>query len=462
MAREVAEAEARRFGRSAGLLSIGIGSAGLLTYVYFSLASHNLGRVAYGELVVLWSAVFVTISTLFRPVEQLLSRTIAERQASEQPIGQPLRVAATIQLGLAATFAVCALALRGPLENELLSGNETLYWILVTAALAFSASFFARGFLAGTRRFSLYALLLLAESTARVSFALAVAVGIASGQTAVALGIVAAPLLSLMVVPLAFASRAVARSREEPVPVPPAAASSGQPEFTLAAGGGFAAAVLLIMVSEQALLNAGPLVVKATEGAAAAGFIFNVLMIARAPLVLFQAVATSLLPHLTRLRSSADPGDAEAFELSVRVTVGAICAFAATVGLIVLIAGPELMQLAFGEKFDYDRAGLLIVTAGMGFYLASVTLNQAALAQGQVRRAAACWVVCALAFIGWNLLPVLNEFRRVEVGFVGAATLLCGLLYLLYRRPRARPEDVVQPDSPQEIEARLAAADEAG
>ena len=103
----------------------------------------------------------------------------------------------------------------------------------------------------------------------------------------------------------------------------------------------------------------------------------------------------------------------------------------------------------------------MIVTVGMGFYLASGTLNQAALAQGQVRRAAACWVGCALAFISWNLLPVLDEFRRVEVGFAGAAALLCGLLYRLYRRPRARPEDVVEPGSPQELEARLAAADEA-
>lgn len=457
MAREVADAEARRFGRAAGLLSIGVGSAGLLTYVYFSLASHLLDKVDYGEVVVLWSAVFVTISTLFRPVEQLLSRTIAERQARQQPIGQPLRVAATIQLALAAAFAVLALVLRGPLQDQLLSGNETLYWILVAAVLAFGASFFARGFLAGSRRFALYAGLLLAESTARVSFALAVAVGIASGQTAVALGIVAAPLLSLTVVPLAFAHRAAARSRA--APAQPASAS-GQPEFTLAAGGGFAAAVSLIMISEQTLLNAGPLLVKASEGAAAAGFIFNVLMIARAPLVLFQAVATSLLPHLTRLRSSADARDAEAFRHSVRLTIGAIAVFAAAVGLVVLIAGPQLMQLAFGKKFSYDRVGLLIVTAGMGFYLSSGTLNQAALAQGQVRRAAACWVGCALAFIGWNLLPVLDEFRRVEVGFAGAAALLCGALYLLYRRPRARPEDVVEPGSPQELEARLAAADE--
>ena len=47
---------------------------------------------------------------------------------------------------------------------------------------------------------------------------------------------------------------------------------------------------------------------------------------------------------------------------------------------MVALAGPELMQIAFGKKFTYDRLGLLIVTAGMGFYLASGTLNQAALA----------------------------------------------------------------------------------
>src|SRR5439155_21947645 len=117
------------------------------------------------------------------------------------------RVAATIQLALAGTFAVAALALRGPLQDHLLSGNETLYWVLVTAVLAFAASFFARGFLAGSRRFALYGALLLAASTVRMSFARAVAGGIASGQTAVALGIVAAPLLSLAVVPLVFPAR---------------------------------------------------------------------------------------------------------------------------------------------------------------------------------------------------------------------------------------------------------------
>ena len=56
------------------------------------------------------------------------------------------------------------------------------------------------------------------------------------------------------------------------------------------------------MCSEQAILNSGVLIVKVQTGDdALAALIFAVLMIARAPLQLFQAVSTTLLPHLTRL-----------------------------------------------------------------------------------------------------------------------------------------------------------------
>ena len=120
----------------------------------------------------------------------------------------------------------------------------------------------------------------------------------------------------------------------------------------------------------------------------------------------------------------------------------AIAAFAGLVGLAMLIAGPELMQIAFGDKFDYERVDLLIVTAGMGLYLSAATLNQAALAQGQVRRASVCWIGCAIAFVLWTALPIVaDEFPRVEVGFLGAATALCALLYWIYRQPHPRVAD---------------------
>ena len=450
------------YGKTASFLAIGVGLTGLITYAYFLIASHTLSKPDYGQITVLWSAVFITISTLYRPVEQLLSRHISERLVKREPIAQEMRVAATIQIGLALVFAVVALVLRGPLQDDLLEGNETLYWVFFGAVLFYAASYFARGFLAGQRTFGTFTALILSESVFRTSFAVLVAVGLLSGQSWVAVGIVAAPSLSLLVVPLAFARRAQREKRAAPgAPGREAEDVPAGEDFSMKHGGGFAAAVMVIMFSEQAFLNAGPLVMRGLEGAAAAGFIFNVLMLARAPLQLFQAVSTSILPHLTSLHTSSDPGSEREFHRSVRGVLLGVAAFAAFTAVVVLIAGPQLMQLAFSEKFTYDRPGLLLATLGMGLYLGAVTLNQACLAQGQVRRAAARWLGCASFFIAWNFLPLIgDEFRRVEIGFALTAGILFVLLYLVYRRPHGRAEDVPEAGSPEELEARLASIDE--
>src|SRR3954466_1212538 len=114
--------EARSYGRRASLLSIGVGITGLITYLYFAIASHELSREQYGQIAVLWSAVFIVVSVLQRPVEQLLSRTVSENLATGQPIARTVRVAATIQLSIAVGFDIIAIALRGPIENNLLDG----------------------------------------------------------------------------------------------------------------------------------------------------------------------------------------------------------------------------------------------------------------------------------------------------------------------------------------------------
>ena len=389
-----------------------------------------------------------------------------------------MRVASTIQFGLSLFFAVVALALRGPIQDTLLEGNEALYWVFFSSVLFYAASYFARGFLAGEQRFGLFVALILSESCFRTIFAVMVAVGILSGQSAVAIGITAAPALSLLVVPFAFARRAQQEARlaegmpgREAEGMPEEQASSGddhdlipsQPEeaFSFRQGGGFAGAVLLIMFSEQAFLNAGPLVIRGLQDAAAAGFIFNVLMLARAPLQLFQSVSTSILPHLTKLHASSEPDSDREFGKTVRIVLLGIAAFTALVLVVVLIAGPKLMQIAFSNKYTYDRAGLLLVSVGMGLYLCSVTVNQACIAQGQVRRAAARWIACAAIFIGWNFVPLVSdEFRRVEVGFLLAAGALFALLYYVYRRPHERAEDVPEPGSGEELEVRVGMLDE--
>ena len=414
----------RSYGSGARLLSIGIAATGLFTFAYFSVASHVLDDDAYGRVSLLWSVLFVTMSVIYRPVEQLLSRTIADRRARGLEGGHSLRVPATIQASFAAAFLVVAFALRGPIEDGLFDGESALYWILIAATVAYAASYFARGYLAGHQWFGLYGGLVLFESLSRFCFPVAVAVGIASGETAVALGIVAAPLASLLVIPWALrrheAAEAAGRAGTDAAP---------RDRGELRESAGFAGSVAAIQLAEQTLLNAAVLLV---ADSTKAGVVFSALLIARAPLQLFQAVQTSLLPHLAGLEATEGH---EAFAKAIRTTVLAIAGFAGAVALGLLAIGPLVMDVLFPSDTDYGRVGLAVIAVGMGLHLTAGTFNQAALARGRAHQAAAAWLVAAVAFVVWMVLPVVDdELVRAEVGYAGAAGLLCALLYGLYRR----------------------------
>jgi O-antigen/teichoic acid export membrane protein len=469
------------------VLSIGIASTGLLTFAYFSIASHVLHGAAAKRIDVLWSVMFVIISVIYRPIEQLLSRSIAERRARGHT-AHSVRVPMVIQAGFALLFLAVVLALHERIENGVFEGFSSLYVILVVGTLAYAASYFARGWLAGHQRFELFGGLVLMESLSRLCFALAVAIGLASGQTAVALGIAAAPLVSLLVVPAAFARRGGSRrggarreegaggagdagsadaSREHeslvaldaPITVDEADAALAGPgteavqeavahdELSLRRGGGFAVWVSGIMLAEQALLNAAVLTVDATSAQRAlAGIVFNVLLIARAPLQLFQAIQTSLLPHLTGLEATAGH---RAFARAVRTTLLAIAAFTGVVVVGLLLVGPFVMRhVLFGQHFIYGRVGLALIGVGMGLHLISGALNQAALARHRAGAAATCWLTAAALFVAWMFLPaVSNQLLRAEIGYAGATALLALLLAFLYRRGAMRPAAAPAPAS---------------
>jgi O-antigen/teichoic acid export membrane protein len=435
-------AQTRSYGSGARILSIGIAATGLLTFAYFSIASHVLGEEAAKRVDVLWSVMFVIISVIYRPIEQLLSRTIAERRAlghAEHSVKVPI----AIQAGFALAFLIAALAFKEDLVANVFDGYQALYDVLVLGTLAYAASYFARGWLAGHQYFALFGGLVLLESFSRLCFALAAALSITHGQTAVALGIVAAPFVSLIVIPAAFARRSSEhRGAPEIEDLDAALAGPGTEgveeavaadELSLKRGSRFAFAVSGVMLSEQTLLNAAVLTVDATAlDKALAGIVFNVLLIARAPLQLFQAIQTSLLPHLTGLEATAGH---EAFAKAIKVTILAIAAFAGAVALGLLAVGPYVMDHLFGQHYDYNRFGLALIGLGMGMHLTSGALNQAALARDQAQRAALCWIVAAALFVAWMFAPIVSEeLLRTEIGYSSAAGLLAGMLWLLYRR----------------------------
>lgn len=423
------EPEGRSATRGARLLTVGIASTGLLTFLFFSVASHALGDSArgqeeYGEVATMWAILFTAMSVFYRPVEQLLSRTIATARARGEA-HPSLREPLLIQAGFAAVLVVAALLARGPLQDNV--GSDAMFWLLVGAGVAYAASYFARGFVAGHGWFALYGGLVLFESVARILFPVAALVGISSGQVAVAAGVLAAPLASLLVVPWAIRAATVRMSAA----APEVTAGSGAADTGLRAGGSFAVAVAMIQLGEQTLVNAGTLL---TEDKVAAGLIFSALLVTRAPLQLFQAVQTTLLPHFAALVATGAPSEIAA---AIRKAVGYIAAFAALVVVGLLALGGVVMPLLFDGQ-EPPVLGLAVVAVGMGAHLSAGTLNQAALARGHAWPAAICWLVAGGAFVAWMLVgPIDDALWNAEVGYTACAFLLCGLLSRVYRRPVA-------------------------
>jgi O-antigen/teichoic acid export membrane protein len=460
------ESAERSFAAGARILSIGIASTGVFTFAYLATSSHVLSKGDYGLISLCWSIMFVILSVIYRPIEQLLSRTIADRRARGLH-GHPLRVPAAIQLGFTLVFVAIALGLRHVIEHDVFQGSTTLYWILFAGVIAYAASYFARGWLAGHQYFALYGGLVFLESTSRFLFPLAVALGIGSGLGVVGLGMAVAPFASLTVMPFALqrlrerpASSATADAHAhggehetlDPSEIPMVdAAAEGvaaaqieerSTDLSMRHGTGFAVSVLVIMFSEQTLMNAGVLIVAAAAGgtnitSGLTGFVFNVMLIVRAPLQLFQAIQTSILPHLAGLEARESGAE---FRHAVRMTVLVIAGFGLAVALGLLAIGPPVMKLFFSSKAGhYDRFGLALVGLGMGLHLISGTLNQAALARGRAAAAAGCWLTAAALFVGFQLVGIApSRVWRVEIGYFGAAAVLCTLLWLLYERGPAR------------------------
>ena len=131
----------RSFASGARILSIGIASTGVFTFAYLATASHVLDPAAYSRISLCWAIMFVILSVIYRPIEQLLSRTIADRRARGLH-GHSLRVPAAIQFGFAVVFLVVALVLY--ISKIRLVGTHSYVTISGRAGICFPGASFPR------------------------------------------------------------------------------------------------------------------------------------------------------------------------------------------------------------------------------------------------------------------------------------------------------------------------------
>lgn len=397
--------------------------SGAFAYAFHILAARSLGAESYGRIAVLWGAMFLVAIVLFRPIEQTASRAIADRIARGWE-SRSVIVSATIVAAAALGLAMIAiLAAWAPLTSGLFGGDATLTALLLAGVATYGLSYIARGLLGGVRWFAGYGIILVADGAARLLVALPLFI-VASASLAAS---------AMVVAGLAGAAIPIALGRHKLRPL----LESGQGErFRPASTIAFAAPAAVMAGADQLLINSSPvLVVLAGGTASAAAVVFAATMLVRIPVYVFQGVAASILPNLTRLHAT---DDASGFRSAVVRAVGVLLAVAAAIAAVALAIGPEALRLVYGAGFDAGRAELGLLAVGVGFYLAASTISQALLAQDRGGVAAVAWAVAGALFISLFFALPGTELMRIGAAFAVAMGVGAGMVAAaVLRRPRA-------------------------
>jgi O-antigen/teichoic acid export membrane protein len=425
-----------------GTLTVGGGLVvnGLMSYVFLGIAARTLGVDAFAPLSVLWALIYLVGPGFFLPLEQEVSRSLANRWARGVGVGPLVK-----QAGLLGTALIGALVLvtlvAAPLLLDHLFDDQVLILIgFVLAILGYSAVHLARGTLAGLGRFRGYALFFVYENSLRVAAAIVLALlGVdTAGPYAVAVGLAPGVAIGLALL------------GEHDL------ASDGPPapwgELGAALGSLLAASVLTAF-----LLYAGVLAVEllADESESdKAGVFLAGLAVSRVPVFLFQAVQAALLPKLSAL---AGAGRFHEFRDRLRRLLAAVGVIGVAGVAGAALLGPFLIDILFGDDFVLTRLDLGLLALSSAAFMLAVALGQALIALEGQSRVAFGWLIGVLAFLGITAMGD-DLFLRVEAGLAAgsavAAVVIGGLArHRLHGKLRTHPHTLTTIDRETEIEA---------
>lgn len=399
------------------MVGLGLLVAGVSAYGFVALSTNTLGEDQYGPLGALWGLVFLVGPGLFIPLEQEVSRALAERRARGAG-GAPVVVrAATVGVVLGLLTLVVLLAGSGWIVENVFEDELLLLVGLVLGVVGALAGHLTRGCLSGTGRFKGYGTFLGAEGLIRFSgCALLVLIGVKSvGWYGVALGI--APLIA---VPVALR---VQQPRLDPGP------EAAWGEVTSALG-----FLLLASLSAYTIMNIGPAVVQvlATEDEKEiAGIFLSAVIVARVPLFLFQAIQAALLPKLAGLAGNGRFAD---FKVGLRKLLVVVAGLAAVGTIGGYAIGPLVVKIMTSSDVELSHRTLGLLAAGSGLYMLALALAQAVIALGGHRDQALGWAagLAVLPLVVW--VSSSDLLLRVELGLLAASLTSFGVMSALLLR----------------------------
>jgi O-antigen/teichoic acid export membrane protein len=404
-----------------GTFAVGFGLAvtGLTTYGFFVICARALSSADYAAVIGgLWPLVFVVAPGCFLPLEQEVGRALAHRRAIGIGGAPVVRRAAIAALWGTGGLVLISLAFGGVLTDSLFKGNAGLVLCFAIALITYAIQHLTRGTLSGNGRFGPYGMILGAEGCIR--FLPSVVLWFAGVRNPVAYG------LCLAVPPILASLVAVRGERGllKPGPEAPWSELSSNLAFlltgsVLAQGLGYAPTLVATVLATEA------------QHDAVAAFVSGFLL-ARVPIILFQAVQAALLPKLARL---AGAGQHEDFRNGLRKLV-LIVVGVGVLGVIgALTLGPWATQLFFDKTIA--RSDLAMLAAGSGMFILALTLAQALIALMGHAKATFAWgfgiAAGAITLVAASMADV-ELFLRVELSYLIASAACAAVMGALLAR----------------------------
>jgi len=395
------------------LVGSGIGLLGLAAYVQLAVAGHALAESDMASLAVLWSIVFAVAPGIFLPLEQELTRLVADRRAVGSPIRPVLNKGAVLVAGAMALLTAGAWAAQGPIAAVFFQGDRSLVWITCLSLGVHAALHATRGALAGLGRFGWYGSQLAIDGGLRLIGTLIVSSSESVAPYAWLL--VIAPALSMLLTlgPVLRAGTPGARL--------PWAALSGR--LGLLTTGAFLNQLMINM----AVINAHLLSPDDTRVAVA---LLAAMVMVRAPVFLFGAMHASLLAGAAAAVARRDWDGVWAM---VRRAIMAVSALVAGAAVVLVPAGPAMAAWLFNAPEVLGGFDFVLLSAGVGAYLWAFVFSQVLVAMHGHVAQAYCWLAGTAVLFAVCALPLAVSLR-VELGFVSGAATTAVLLGMTLRR----------------------------
>jgi O-antigen/teichoic acid export membrane protein len=401
----------------------GIAIAGLTAYAFLSLSYRQLvpgsSTVDYSAVFGLWVVVYTLTPGLFQPLEQEVGRALAHRRAQGIGGGPLVKRAATLGGVLALTAVIGSIAAGPTITSRVFNHEAVLFFSLLIGIVVYYATYIARGALAGNGRFGAYGTMLAAEGIVRVVAVIVLVIIGSRSPGAFALVLVLPPIAAMAI---------GLRGQKNLLEPGPAAPYS---ELSSAIGYLLLGSVLCQALSYSAYIAAVVLKTPAQDdlvGKLAAG-----ILIARIPLLGFQAVQAALLPKLARL---AGAGQDVEFRKALRQLVMIVLA----VGVIGVVGGFAIGhgagRLLFGKKFELGNRDVGLLAVGSGAFIFTLTLAQALIALRSYAAAALSWLAGGIGCV-IGAAVAHDLFLRSELSFalggLSAAAAMLGCLVVRLR-----------------------------